>query len=85
MGHLPMFLAYLGPETMLPLTSIIAGSAGVVMMFGRRFWLFARSIIRRLSTASPVPPQPLLRTRRIGQGPIGRIESVARRESQVEN
>ncbi len=31
-----MILGYLGPETMLPMTSIIAGIIGFVMMFGRK-------------------------------------------------
>ncbi len=30
-----MLLAYLGPETLLPLTSIVAGLAGACLMFGR--------------------------------------------------
>ncbi len=30
-----MILAYLGPETLLPLTSILAAVAGGVLMFGR--------------------------------------------------
>ena len=29
-------LAYLGPETMLPMTSILAGALGFIMMFGRK-------------------------------------------------
>ena len=28
-------LSYIGPDTMLPLTSVAAGIVGVVMMFGR--------------------------------------------------
>ncbi|MBI3469593.1 MAG: hypothetical protein HY000_41870 [Planctomycetes bacterium] len=30
-----LFLAYLGPETMLPFASVLAGIVGVVLMFGR--------------------------------------------------
>ena len=29
-------LAYLGPETMLPMTSVLAGILGFIMMFGRK-------------------------------------------------
>ena len=31
-------VAYLGPETMLPMTSVIAGIVGVVLMLGRNTW-----------------------------------------------
>ncbi len=31
----PMVLAYFGPETVLPMTSIVATAIGVVMMMGR--------------------------------------------------
>ena len=30
-----MLFAYLGPETMMPVASIVAAVVGVVMMFGR--------------------------------------------------
>lgn len=30
-----LLVAYIGPETMLPLTSVVAGAVGVAMMFGR--------------------------------------------------
>jgi hypothetical protein len=39
-------LAYLGPETMLPLTSIVAGVAGVVLMFGKTVWIRIKDLIR---------------------------------------
>lgn len=29
-------LAYVGPETMLPLSSVVAGAVGFAMMFGRQ-------------------------------------------------
>lgn len=29
----PIVLAYIGPETIVPLTSVLAGAAGVLMMF----------------------------------------------------
>lgn len=32
----PMLLAYIGPETVLPLTSALAAAGGVLLMFGRR-------------------------------------------------
>jgi hypothetical protein len=30
-----MLFAYIGPDTLLPLTSVVATAAGVVLMFGR--------------------------------------------------
>jgi len=41
---IPLY-AYLGPETMLPLASVIAGIVGAFMMFGRNtFRFFARCV-----------------------------------------
>jgi hypothetical protein len=47
-----MLFAYMGPETMLPVASIVAAAAGVVMMFGRNIVLFGRSLVRRLRPAA---------------------------------
>jgi len=40
----PILLAYFGPETVLPVTSIIATVVGVVMMLGKgsAYWVIAR-------------------------------------------
>jgi hypothetical protein len=43
-----MLFAYIGPETMMPVASIIAAVAGVAMMFGRNIMMFGRGIIRRV-------------------------------------
>lgn len=40
-------LAYLGPETMLPMTSVIAGALGFFMMFGRKAIDLARAPFRK--------------------------------------
>lgn len=46
-----LILAYVGPETILPVTSALAAAGGVLMLFGgyfRRFFTWAfRLIIRR--------------------------------------
>ncbi len=42
-----MLFAYFGPETMMPVASIIAAAAGVVMMFGRSILQFGRGVVRR--------------------------------------
>jgi hypothetical protein len=41
-----MLLAYFGPETVLPLTSLLAGVAGVFLMFGRGIGALARRAAR---------------------------------------
>jgi hypothetical protein len=43
-----MLFAYIGPETMMPVASIIAAVAGVAMMFGRNILMFGRGIVRRV-------------------------------------
>ncbi|WP_169975785.1 hypothetical protein [Tautonia rosea] len=40
-------LAYIGPETVLPLTSVLAGAMGVAMMFGRNVLRGLGRIFRR--------------------------------------
>ena len=44
-----MLLAYFGPETVLPLTSIVAAAVGVVMMFGRNSLRLGLMFVRRAS------------------------------------
>lgn len=58
-----MFLAYLGPETMLPMTSVVAGILGFLMMFGRRAVELTKALFRRKSASVP------LKTRARGQRP----------------
>ena len=41
-----MLLAYVGPETMMPVASVIAAVAGVFMMFGRNVMSFGRRVVR---------------------------------------
>ena len=55
-------LAYLGPETMLPMTSVIAGIVGFVMMFGRKAWQLARGLLRPKTAV--VAPETRARGRR---------------------
>jgi nitrate reductase gamma subunit len=43
-----MLFAYIGPETMMPMASIVAAVAGVVMMFGRNILMLGRRIVRRV-------------------------------------
>ena len=41
-----MLFAYIGPETMMPVASVIAAVTGVVLMFGRNVVQFGRSMFR---------------------------------------
>ena len=43
-----MLFAYIGPETMMPVASIVAAVAGVFMMFGRNLLTFGRNVFRRI-------------------------------------
>ena len=56
-------LAYLGPETMLPMTSVLAGVLGFIMMFGRKVFDFTVGLFRK----QPVSVAPKTRAR--GQRP----------------
>jgi len=48
-------LAYLGPETMLPMTSAIAGIVGFLLMFGRKaLELVSRVFRRKPATVAPI-------------------------------
>jgi hypothetical protein len=44
-----MLFAYVGPETMLPLASVLAATVGVLLMFGRALKLAGRNIARRFA------------------------------------
>ena len=46
MDHCVGLLAYLGPETMLPMTSVIAGVIGVILMVGRQTWSLLLGLLR---------------------------------------
>jgi hypothetical protein len=43
-----MHFAYIGPETMLPLASVVMAAVGGVLMFGRNVLSFGRNIARRV-------------------------------------
>jgi hypothetical protein len=47
-----MLFAYIGPETMMPVASVIAAVAGVFMMFGRGVVVNVRGLVRRIVPGS---------------------------------
>jgi len=54
-----MLLAYFGPETVLPVTSALAGIAGFFLMFGRVAVAFCKGSVRkamRLMRRRPATP-----------------------------
>jgi hypothetical protein len=42
-----MLFGYVGPETMMPLASVVAAVVGVFLMFGRNLMYIVRSVARR--------------------------------------
>jgi hypothetical protein len=81
MNHLPMVFAYLGPETMLPMTSVVAGVAGVLMMFGRSSVRWIVGKFRSLASKPKAAP----RLRRIGTGPVGRSKTAGMTRERAQN
>jgi hypothetical protein len=65
-----MLYGYLGPDTFLPLTSIIAAVAGGVLMFGRNLMALVRGVLRR-SPGSPPTPSSRQRSERLRAGAAG--------------
>lgn len=63
-------VAYLGPETMLPMTSVIAGIVGVVLMLGRQTLSLLMGLLRIKGKSA----RAKVRSKRAGaQGPHVRI------------
>ncbi|MFN2433045.1 MAG: hypothetical protein ABR599_09595 [Gemmatimonadota bacterium] len=52
---MPPFLIpmYIGPETILPLTSILGAAAGFLLMFWQRVVAFAKGALRLVSRKKP--------------------------------
>jgi hypothetical protein len=73
MGLSIAILAYLGPETMLPMTSVVAGVAGVLMMFGRSSHRWVMRSLRAIAPGPMARPKTSRSPRRIGSGPVGGI------------
>jgi hypothetical protein len=54
-----ILFAYFGPESMLPLTSVVATAVGVFLMFGRNsIRLVRRAIRNRLTETRGTSPLP---------------------------
>ena len=50
-----MLFAYLGPDTMLPLYSIVGAVIGVVLMFWRKLLMIGRDLVRRVKALAQKP------------------------------
>jgi hypothetical protein len=76
MQNMPVLLAYFGPETMMPMTSIIATAAAVVMMFGRTIVRIGLGLVRsawygvRRKNATPAPHFAIGHHRSHGMKPV---------------
>ena len=57
----PVILAYIGPETMLPLASVIGAIVGVVLMIWQRIVFFVRGahawVVRKSALARWLPKE----------------------------
>jgi hypothetical protein len=60
-----VILAYVGPETFLPMTSIVAGAAGIFLVLGRGSLRYLMGVLRAVR-----------RPRRALHGAASRHESV---------
>ena len=59
-----LLLAYLSPETLLPMTSVLAGGLGVILMFGRNIFRLITTVARKLLPTriySPIVTKPHVR------------------------
>jgi hypothetical protein len=45
----PVLILYIGPQALLPFVSMLAGAAGVVLLFWQQLLTLARKILRRPS------------------------------------
>lgn len=54
-----MLLAYLGPETTLPLASVAATAMGVLLMFGRQVARVAGTLLGPIGRAFRPAPKPV--------------------------
>ena len=43
-----MLFGYVGPETMMPLASVVAAVVGIFLMFGRNVMYIARGVVRKV-------------------------------------
>jgi hypothetical protein len=53
-----MLFAYVGPEVMMPVWSIVAAGVGMALLFGRAIMSFGRGIARRIWPFSKKPEPP---------------------------
>jgi hypothetical protein len=49
----PALLAYIGPETILPATSVLAGLGGLLLMFGHRLRGMFNRCVQRITGRKP--------------------------------
>lgn len=57
MEHSLTILAYIGPETILPVTSALAATVGVLLMFGHRLLAIVKMPLRLIRGKPAMAPQ----------------------------
>jgi hypothetical protein len=53
-----LLFAYVGPDTVLPLASVVAGAFGVLLVFWNLIWGWTKRGVRRLLGRHDVPTLP---------------------------
>ena len=79
---LTCIFAYLSPETMLPMTSILASAVGLFLLFGRTMLRLARAFVRVIwSSSRPVTVVPRPHFRHTGAPLVTTREAAADRHN----
>jgi hypothetical protein len=61
-----VILAYVGPETLLPMTSIVAGVVGIFLMLGRGSLRYLRGVLQVAYRAGRAPRRAAARHESVG-------------------
>ena len=83
MNTAPVLFAYFSPETVLPVTSIIATAVGLVMMFGRNTWRIFTYGVRRVVRRRGRPK--VARGPHFGHTPAKDAQAASRRGAAAED
>lgn len=79
-----MLFAYIGPETMMPVASIIAAVAGVFMMFGRNVVGFGRGLVRRVWPGPPkAQPARVSSRASVGASPTANVPETTAEDPEA--
>jgi hypothetical protein len=71
-----MLLAYFGPDTVMPVASVIVKSVGVLLLFGRRFLLFGRKVLHGVHVGARDVTSSGAKSDRPLEPPGGRVDTA---------